>query len=95
METENFIFILTNSNNPEQYNVIDKNHKFIAYINVRWGKLSVHPYEYDEKSGEYYIDYKKTLYICNFLDEYLSCIPNKLKQKIFEEIDSTLISLNK
>lgn len=95
METDNFIFILTNSNNPEQYNILDKSNKFIAYLNVRWGELKVHPYIFDEKTNEYIINYKKTLYYCDFTDEYIGCIPEKLKYKIFNEIDDTLINLNK
>ena len=90
METDNFIFILTNSACPEQYNIIDKSNKFIAYLNMRWGKLNVHPYLFDEKNKQYYIDYKKTLYTCDFTDEYLGVIPEKLKVKIFNEIDDTL-----
>lgn len=39
---------------------------------------------------QYYVDYKKTLYTCDFTDEYLGVIPEKLKVKIFNEIDDTL-----
>lgn len=97
METENFNFILTNSNNPEQYNIVDKSFKFIAYLNVRGGRVSVHPYEFDEQTQDYFINYKKTIYTCEFVDmnEFIGCIPEKLKLKIFNEIDDTLMLLNK
>lgn len=91
METENFKFILVNSGNPETYNIVTKSNVFIAYLIMRWGKLSVHPYEYDEKTKEYYINYKKMIYNCDFDNEYIGNIPDKLKIKLFNEIDDTLM----
>lgn len=52
---------------PEQYDIYYKG-KLFAYFRIRYGKIYVHLYHYDENEQEYSIDWNEHVYFYQYED---------------------------
>lgn len=81
---QQFKFVNVTEFSPEQINVLDKDDKLVAFIQVKNGIVECHPYI----NGE--IDWKINLCNLKLDDEWLGAIPNNMRKDIYEYIEHKL-----